>query len=70
MTKKITKTISYRLKFIDSAIFITNSFWNIANNLPEDFIKLNLNMDTIMKNGKCMKLNAKIVSTVLNKEVL
>ena len=41
MTKKKNKnTISYRLKFIDSAIFMTNSLWHLVNNLPERFHKI------------------------------
>ena len=40
MTKKITKTISYRLKFIDRAIFMKNSFSKLFNNLPEEFHKI------------------------------
>ena len=33
--KQITKTISYRLQFIDSAKFMSSSLSNLANNLAE-----------------------------------
>ena len=33
--EKVTKAISYRLKFIDSARFMANSLSNLVNNLPE-----------------------------------
>ena len=33
--EKVTKAISYRLKFIDSARFMANSLSNLVNNLAE-----------------------------------
>ena len=33
--KEITKMISYRLQFIDSARFMASSLSNLVNNLPE-----------------------------------
>ena len=35
MGKQITKTISYRLQFIDSARFTANSLSNLVNNIAE-----------------------------------
>ena len=42
MERKLQKTISYRLQFINSARFMANSLSNLANNLVEGFIKLNI----------------------------
>ena len=37
---KITKNTSYRLQFIDSAIFMAKSLSNLANNLYEEIHKI------------------------------
>ena len=47
--EEITKNISYRLQFIDSARFMASSLSTI---LVKEFIKLNVNMDTRIKNLK------------------
>ena len=53
--KEITKTISYRLLFIDRARFMANSLSNLNNNLAEEIRKLNVNMAIIKiwHNKKC-----------------
>ena len=38
--EEVTKTIPYRLKFIDTAIFITSSLSNLVNDLPEGILKV------------------------------
>ena len=38
--KEMTKIISYRLQFIDSARIMTSSLLNLVNNLPEGFHKI------------------------------
>ena len=46
--KEITKMISYRLQFIDSARFMASSLWNLVNNVPEGIHKI--------KCVKCIKV--------------
>lgn len=45
---------------------MTSSIPNVVDNLPEELIKLNVNMYMIMKNVKNSKLNPKILSATLN----
>ena len=59
-----TKTISYKLQLIDSTRFMASSLSNLVDNLLKEFIKLNANMDLIIKNSKHLELNTKIVSTL------
>ena len=40
VAKEISKTISYRLQFIDSARFMASSLSNLANNFAEGFYKI------------------------------
>ena len=49
--EEITKTISCRLQFIDSARFMASSLSNLVNNLAGSFIELNVNTIEIIK--KC-----------------
>ena len=63
--KEMTKTISYRLQFIDSARFmVNNQIWLII--LLKEFLVLNVNTDVIIKSVKLMELNIKIASAFLN----
>ena len=48
----IAKNISYILQFIDSIRFMASSLSNIVNNLSNEFIELNVNTDTMIKNVK------------------
>ena len=64
--EEITKTIHYRLKFIDSARFMVCSLTNLVNNLLKEFIKLNGNMETKIKTVKRAELNIKIASAASN----
>ena len=53
--EEIATNISYILQFIDSARFMASSLLNLVNNLLMQFIKLNVNTDTMTKNVKLMK---------------
>ena len=52
--------MSYKLQFIHSLRFMASSLSNFLHDLAEEFIKLNVNMDIIIKNVKNVKLNTKI----------
>ena len=43
---------------------------NLVNNLAMEFIKLNVNTDTMIKNFKLVELNIKIASVFLNIQTL
>ena len=68
--EKVTKTISYRLQFIDSARFMIRNFQVSLIILLKEFMKLKVNMDMIVKNVKHAELNTKIVNTALNMQTL
>ena len=38
--EEITKTISYRLQFIDNTIFMASSLWNLTCNLADGIHKI------------------------------
>ena len=70
--KEMTKNISYKLQFIDSAIFMTSSsshffFYIYIYILAEASHKRG---GYGYKNVKCVKLNATIVSVFLNAQGL
>ena len=44
--EEITKTISYRLQFIESASFMVSSFSNLVNNLAERIHKIKFKCET------------------------
>ena len=66
------------LQFIDSASFMGSSLSNLLNSLSEgihkikckygqdEFIKLNVNMDKMIKNVKIVELNISIATVFLN----
>ena len=64
------KTISYRLQFIDSKRLMASSLSRLVNNLAEEFIKLDVNTDTMIKNVTLAQLNTKIATTFLNTKIL
>ena len=68
--KEITKTISYRLQFIDSARFMASSLSDLVNDLAKASCKINKNTIMIKKSGKLAELNKKIVSVFLNTKTL
>ena len=47
--KEITKAISYRLQFTDSARFMVSSLLNLVNILLKEFLKLNVNTNMLTK---------------------
>ena len=47
---------------------MARSLSSLVDNLAERIHKIKLNTDMIIKNVKCMKLNTKIVSDILNTE--
>ena len=47
--KEITKAISYRLQFTDSARFMVSSLLNLLNILLKEFLKLNVNTNMLTK---------------------
>ena len=49
---------------------MATSLAKLADNLAEEILKLNANMDTIIKNVVRVELNTKIVSAVLNIQML
>ena len=69
--KEMTKNISYKLQFIDSAIFMTSSSSHFF------FLYIYILAEASHKRGgygnknvKCVKLNATIVSVFLNAQAL
>ena len=68
--KEITKTISYRLQFIDSARFMQVYYQILLIILLTDFIELDANMDMIIKHMKHVELIIKIGSAFLNTQTL
>ena len=68
--KEVIKNISYRLKFFDSARFMASSLSNLFNNFGEEFIKSNVNTDTMIRHMKLAELDTKIASVFLNTQTL
>ena len=64
--EKITKTVSYKLQFIDGARFMTNSLLNIFDNLAEGIRNIKCKYEQDNKNVKCEELNKKILRAVLS----
>ena len=62
---EITKTISYRLQFIDSA-----HYQILLIILLKEFIRLNKNTDIMIKAVKLAELNTKIATAFLNIQTL
>ena len=70
MEKKLQKPFLINVQFIDCTRFMTRSLSNLVNNLAEELIKLNVNMDMIIKHVKYMDLNTEIVIDALNIQTL
>ena len=66
----MTKTISDRLQFIDSARFIATSLSNPVNNLPKGIHRTKYKYWHDDKNAIHVELNTKIRSTFLNTQTL
>ena len=61
--KEITKTLSYKLQFIDRARFMKI----LLLILLKESIKLNVNTDTMIKDVRHVKLNTKSEIVVVNR---
>ena len=69
--KETTKTISYRLQFIDSTRFIASSLSNLVDNLVEGIHKTkSKHGHDNKKNVKRVEFNTKIVNAILNTQTL
>ena len=55
--EEITKAVSDRLQFIDSARLIASSLSNLVNNLAKEFIKLNVTVIRIDLNTQTQNAN-------------
>ena len=51
-------------------MFTQTCLWNLVNNLAGEIVKLNVNMDIVIKNVKFVELNTKIAKAVLSTQVL
>ena len=60
------KNISFKLQFTENVGFMASSSSNTVDSSLKGFIKLNVNMDMIIKNAKLSELNTKIENFVLN----
>ena len=67
--QEITKSISYILKFIDSARFMASYLSNLVNNLSEEIMKCQFG-HTMIKNVKHVELNISIATVFLNTQTL
>ena len=68
--EEITKSISCKLQFIDSARFMASALEILLIILLKEFIKLNVNTSMIIKNVKRAELKTKIASARLNSQTL
>ena len=64
--EEITKHISYILKFIDSARFMAN----LVIIILKEFIELNVNLDTMIKDVKHVELNISSATVFSNTQIL
>ena len=55
--EEITKNVSYIFKYIDCTRFMVSSSSNLSIIFPKEFIKLNVNTDTMIKNVRLVELN-------------
>ena len=55
--EKITKTVFYKLQFIDGARFMEKSLLNIFDNLAEGIRNIKCKYEQDNKNAKCEELN-------------
>ena len=55
--EEITKNISHILQFIDSTRFMASSLSSLVIISLKEFTELNVNLDTMIKNEKLVKLN-------------
>ena len=68
--EEITKNISYRLQFIDSAGYVARSLSNFVNNLSERIHQIKFKYRHDDKNVKFVELNINIATGFLNTQTL
>ena len=68
--EEITKTISYRLQFIDSARFMTSSLSNLVNNFAEVIHKIKCKYKNNDKKCETCEINANNSTASLNTKTL
>ena len=68
--KEITRTISYKLGFTDNSSLKKNSWSSAAVNYTDGIQKIKCKLNMFMKNLKRVELYTKIVSAVLNTQML
>ena len=68
MDKKLLKNISYKLQLTDNAEFIHYKILSMI--FPREFIKLNVNRKTTIKNVKLAERNINIATAFLNTKTL
>ena len=69
MEKELQKNISYILQFISSIIFM-GSYEILSIIFLKEFIKLNVNTDSMIKNVKRLELYAKYATVFLKTQTL
>ena len=69
---KTTKTLTHKIKLINSAIFmaISLSHLKLLNISLKKFLSLNVNIDVITKDVKNKKIDKKIASAILKIKIL
>ena len=68
--EEITKNISYKLQFNDRSRFMASSLSILSIIFLKEFIKLNVNTDTMIKHVKLAELNVNIKTAFLNTQTL
>ena len=68
--EEITKTISYRLQFIDSARYMTSSLSNLVNNFAEVIRKIKCKYKNNDKKCETCEINANNSTASLNTKTL
>ena len=68
--EEITKTISYRLQFIDSARFMTSSLSNLVSNFAEVIHKIKCKYKNNDKKCETCEINTNTSTASLNTETL
>ena len=66
----MTKTISYKLQFIDSARFLSSSLSNLVDNFAQRITNIKCKYGHDNKKCEGSEFNPKILSAVLNTHLL
>ena len=68
--EKNTNNISYLLQFIERGRFMASSLSIFSTSFLKEFIELNVELDTMIKNVKHAELNISIATVLLNIKTL